>query len=317
MTGRPVVGRRDFLKATVAAGVVAGVPLSLGATAAQAEDTLPKFRVATLNTFAGLEWDEARADLVRLMDNQNVDLIGLNEIKPNRAQSIREWVRDVRTGWWFYSPTDPDNPWRGMNSVLVRKSVFEPLDSGVRWGSKSYNYNYDIDNRWITWVYLRHRATGAKFNWLQTHTDAAVEDGGHPVNAPERLEGYTTYMNNLKDVVQDRLPTGEVLVAGDWNVNSVADRDVRYWRFPFVALEKEDHDAELPGLRSTYSHFGFGSIAATSGTSRYIDYIAVWMRAFIENRVLTFSDGHTVLTGFNSDHNPLLTTVTVHPDRIG
>jgi len=59
-------------------------------------------RVATANIYKRLSWSQAASDLSRLVDS-DTDLIGLNEISPGRAASIRSWVA-TRSGWHFYSP---------------------------------------------------------------------------------------------------------------------------------------------------------------------------------------------------------------------
>lgn len=265
--------------------------------------------VATANLYTRLPWPAAQADLDRLASG--ADLIGLNEVTPERARQIAAWTAQ-RTGWELVRPTDVRSRWSGSNAVLVRTRTFDTLQRGVVFGSRASMRGYRIDSRWITWVQLREKRSGRPLVYLQTHMDAAVEHNGRPRgNAAPRVRNNVQYMSTLSRMVQAFQTNHEVLVGGDWNVDARADRQVQHPQLPFTRLEARNQAAR-PGLRSTYSLLGFG-VPPTSryAGGRWIDYLAIWTRP--EDEAKAVVTGHQVLTGVNSDHNPLVATVRLLP----
>jgi endonuclease/exonuclease/phosphatase family metal-dependent hydrolase len=260
--------------------------------------------VATANLYTKLAWPQARADLERLA--AAVDLIGLNEVTPRRAGEISAWTT-ANPDWEFVRPMDSRSSWSGSNAVLVRTSTFEVLERGVVYGSRASMPAYKVDSRWITWVQLRERTTGRGLVWLQTHMDAAVESNGAPRRgAGERVRNNAQYMRTLLRMAQSFERNHEVLVGGDWNVDARADRRVQHPQMPYTMLEQRAAP-DTGGLRSTYSLLGL-DVPPTSryAGGRWIDYVAVWTRPDGEGATVT---GHQVVTGVNSDHNPLVAGV--------
>lgn len=262
--------------------------------------------VATANLYTRLPWDRARADLERL--TTAVDLVGLNEVTPARAGQIASWT-SANPDWELVRPVDARSSWSGSNAVLVRTTTFDVLDRGVVYGSRASMPAYRIDSRWITWVQLRERTTGRGLVWMQTHMDAAVENDGVPRRgAGQRVRNNVQYMRTLSAMARSFQRNHEVLVGGDWNVDAAADRRAQHPQMPYTLLE-ERAAADSAGLRSTYSLLGL-DVAPTSryAGGRWIDYLAVWTRPDDEGVAVT---GHQVVTGVNSDHNPLVAGVRI------
>lgn len=281
-----------------------GVPLASAEAIARALALETEVTVATANLYIRLPWSQARADLERIA--ARAQLIGLNEVSPERAADLRGWAA-ANPGWTFVRPTHPSSSFSGQNAVLVRTDTFEVLSQGVVFGSRASMRGYKIDSRWITWVQLREVESGRGVVYLQTHMDAAVESGGRPRgNAAPRLANNMRYMQTLERVAATFATNHEVIVGGDWNVDALGDRRVQSPRFPFRLLE-DGGTAGAAGLRSSYTLLGF-DVPPTSRLAggRYIDYLAVWTRP--DRGGATFTD-HTVLTGAFSDHDPLLARV--------
>ncbi|WP_114559937.1 exonuclease/endonuclease/phosphatase family protein [Desertihabitans aurantiacus] len=305
----PRLSRRRLLGTGAAGLALAGTSL-LPATSASAA-TRSRVRVATYNLNTGSA-AATRADMDDLAGR--VALIGLNESMGVEREATAAWVR-ARPNWRWFRPVSRagQTRFKGSNAVLWDQRVFALRDQGARFGSKSHTPTFEIDERWITWVRLTHRESGQDLVWIQTHMDPSVERDGRPrEDAEARIEGNLTYMRELKALAAAKSERAEVLVGGDWNVDARADRRVGHHRFPFVVLEERDAPAKLPGLRTTYSHFGF-DVAATSGppqTGSYIDDLALWVRKAETARVVRFTDHH-VVTGLRSDHRPLVAGLSI------
>ena len=249
----PVTGAGAGLVVAQAGPVARSGPVP-AAEAAEAEPT--RVRVATANLYVRLPWRLARQDLERLLGRAEV--IGLNEVGPERAAQIRRWLP---SGWSLVRPTDARSPWSGSNAVLVDRTRFELLDEGVVFGSRAAMPAYRIDSRWITWVRLQERETGATLVHLQTHLDAAVERAGLPrAGAATRVRNNARYQRTVLRLVRSFAAQAEVVVGGDWNVDARADRRVGYRLFPAALLEAQQPDGRL---RSTYSLLGL-DVAPTS-----------------------------------------------------
>jgi hypothetical protein len=263
-----------------------------------------RFVATQANLYTGMTQSEAISDVNRLAVDS--DVIGMNEVSRERAGQLRTWAAE-HPGWSFYSPTGSD-PYQGLNAVLVNTKVFTVVDEGVLYGSRSSMRGYKISSRWVTWLLLRHKASKTNVSWVQTHMDAAVESHGHPrAKAGQRIRNNLAYMQVLKATVAKLATVGQVLVAGDWNVDAAADRQVEYGAFPYAVLEGDGSNSALPGLRSIYTALGIKGPPTRSG--RWIDYIASWVRPAAEN-IMTFVD-YRILTGGNSDHNPVEAVVQI------
>lgn len=258
-----------------------------------------EFVGSTANLYVGMSPAEALADLNRLAADSSV--IGLNEVSRARAGLVRGWAAS-RPGWQFFSPTSPVNAYQGLNAVLVDTKVFDVLDQGVLFGSRSSMTGYKINSRWITWMLLQHKRSATRVSWVQTHMDAAVEASGRPrPGSGQRVRNNLEYMRVLQSTVERLAEAGEVIVAGDWNVDASADRSVQHAAFPFAVLQGLGSDTSLPGLRSVYTELGFKSPSTSPG--RWVDYLLTWKRPAAQ-RVLTVRD-YRILSPVNSDHNPV------------
>lgn len=272
-------------------------------------------RVATANIYKRLSWSQAASDLSRLVDS-DTDLIGLNEISPGRAASIRSWVA-TRSGWHFYSPPASPTLFRTANSLLWNDDKLVLLDAGSEYGSPSATRSYAVDSRWITWAKFRVRETGTPLYFLVTHMDPAVERGGVP--RPNRtVRANQIYMEKLKSYAQKLVKparkggvAANLIIVGDWNVNALADRRVRASVLPFSVLEGR---GEGP-IISNYTALGF-SIPPTSPKSRrWIDYVALWTKLPLNSPQMSFDKQYS-LRPVNSDHNPVLVDLRLKHSRL-
>jgi endonuclease/exonuclease/phosphatase family metal-dependent hydrolase len=272
-------------------------------------------RVATANIYKRLSWSGAAADLSRLTDS-STDLIGLNEISPGRAASIRAWAAS-RPGWHFYSPPASPTPFRTANSLLWNDAKLVLLDAGSEYGSHSATRTYAVDSRWITWAKFRVRKTGTKLYFLVTHMDPAVERRGVP--RPNRtVRANQIYMAKLKSFAEQLVKTRRkravapnVIIVGDWNVNALADRRVKAAVLPFSTLEGR---GEGP-IISNYTALGFSFPPTSPKSRRWIDYVALWVKLPLGSPQLSFDKQYS-LRPVNSDHNPVVVDLTLKHSRL-
>lgn len=262
-------------------------------------------RVATANIYGGLSAGQASSDLAKA--TRRADVVGLNEIHSKRGKQIRSWVARHR-GWTLYRPDASQSRWAGMNAVLVRDSMFEVKDAGYTYGAESRTPHFKISDRWITWVELEHRLTGATVFHLQIHLDPAVSRGGKPLGgAMFRVRGNAEHLHRLNALVQAFSARGEVVVGGDWNIDARGDQRVGYGLFPHAILEQGGN------LRSTYSELGFNVPRTSPGG--YLDAIRFYKRPLTTQQVMTLT-GHRVYTDVRSDHNAVVATFRINPRRI-
>jgi len=262
-------------------------------------------RVATANIYSRMSWSRAAADLTRLVD-PNTDLIGLNEISPGRAESIRAWVA-ARPGWHFYAPPASPTPFRVSNSLLWNDSRLDLIDSGSEFGSRSATRRYAVDSRWITWAKFRVRKTGTTVYFLVTHMDPAVERGGVP--RPNATVGANQiYMDKLKSFAQQLVnprtkgdPPSNVIIVGDWNVNALADRRVAAAVLPYTLLEGRGQGPII----SSYTALGFDFPPTSPRSRRWIDYVALWAKMPLGGPELSFTKQYSPRPVY-SDHNPVI-----------
>lgn len=288
---RPTVSRRTFGRL---AGATALTGTAAATTATAAHAATSTFRIATANVFYGLSDSEFRTDLQVL--GKHADLIGLQEVQ-DRAPLIREWAAD--SGFQAYIP---DDPWAKEVTVLARRSEFERLDQDAIFVCDTAGEGTPPPPRWIVWAKYRHLASGRTVVHVNTHANSNIEDNGLPNDLP-RTRDAEGHFARIRKLATAKAEDSQVLVTGDLNVDYVADKRVRYAKFPYTVLE--ERQGALPGLRSSYSRVGLPN-RGTLGNRR-VDYVYAWVRT-PENRVMDLED-HSVLTGQKSDHNPLVTRV--------
>lgn len=291
-----------------------------------ASPLLPGFRVAShhLELHGEDRVAQAKGDLTALA--ARADLIGINQATCASPTTVPEWAA-ARPAWRHHQPsvTAGEPQPSGVDAVLWRDDVFALVDRGVRSvpvavaavpsdaassDAAPSHASSGRAPRWLTWVTLHHRASGGVLTWVQVQMD-------RPTDGPREAAANLTAMGRLVGLVRERAAAGEVLVGGDWAVCARADRRRPDDARPFAVLEGRDDPATLPGLRSTYSFFGFAT-PATSGrpeSGRYTDYVALLRRSRVEERSMSF-ESHRVLTGYRSAHRPVQAVVRVDPSRL-
>ena len=152
-------------------------------------------------------WNERKDDLIDLVCKLDLDVFGLQEVRPDQAACIRarmeayEFVGDHR---------EADRKTGEASPVCYRKERFTSLDSGTFWlsetpdvpASKSWGTAY---TRICSYVILKDKATGKRFCFANTHTDN--------VSALAREKGMRLIIERMRKLVAD----APIVFTGDHN----------------------------------------------------------------------------------------------------
>lgn len=299
-----------YLRALTTAAVTfsaALAPLAMtgGADAAvkrkSAKTPVSYIRVVTLNTEYPQPDRAALADVKRLVDAR-IPVIALQETM-GKARRTAIAARFVDCSTCVYDGYLAQRNTEGATPILWNSRRFALVDSGNEQVTEDWYVGpagagpSTFQEKFITWVQLRDRATGRSFFVLNTHFIPSVQGaGGYPnTKLPARLEHFQQHMSALQALVTTFRETGlPVLVTGDFNVNFRRDKVIRPEMFPYASLD-------AVGARATFAAVGepgYGSHVGGDG-KRLIDYVAYTLGP----RLSPVRNG--VMLGFNSDHRPV------------
>ena len=242
-------------------------------------------------------WDERKADLVALVRRLDLDVFGMQEVKPDQAQYFRENLSE----WEFVGDhRGADRRSDEASPVFFRKTRFEALDKGTFWlsetpdvpASKSWG---TACTRVCSYLILRDRRTGQKFCFANTHTDHVSELA--------RKNGMELIIARMK-----KFGSGcPIVFTGDHNCS----RD----EAPAVAMRKVLKDARDvaevrdSGPLNTFQGFGkHVGLDAASAQKLRIDYIYV-SDGVIVHDFMTHGDKRPGGGLYPSDHYPVTATI--------
>lgn len=300
--------RRRVLAVTITcfAVVLSGSAQGLAATGtapargADASD----FVLATYNIRHALSDSVAAADLQRLADT-GVDVIAMQEMGARtRRNAVRAQLVDCES--CEFRAYMPDGAGPGEVPFLFRASAFELVSKGTEMVSDATYVGADgagpstIGPKYLTYVQLRHLASGQDIYVINNHAVASVQgpDGGPNYSNPDRLELFRKHMDGLGAMVDRFRATGAAVFAvGDFNVNYRRDAVVQARLFPYYRMKQV-------GMFASYKFLGSpdrGTHWSGTGTNdtRLIDQVAASEHPAIEPLE------QEILTGYSSDHRPV------------
>ena len=152
-------------------------------------------------------WPNRKEYAARLIQENGPHLFGTQEGRKPQILSLYErltgFARADRHRYW-----DPN---RFYPTIFYRFETFELCDSGDQWlsetpedhASKSWGSAFP---RLATWARLRHKRTGGKFIFTDTHFDH--------ISSEARAGQARTLLKLLSDINGDHLP---VIIVGDFN----------------------------------------------------------------------------------------------------
>jgi len=259
-------------------------------------------RIVTYNMEYGRTPATVVDDINRIAD-MGADVIGLQEMGSlDRRAAVLDQVVDCSS--CIYDAFMPDTREQNAVPILYRWSKFRLIDSG---GTKVSERTFvgaggagpsTLKAKWVNWVLLRHRVTGQNMYVLNNHAVPSVQNskGTRDLSYPERLELYRQHMEGLKTMITGFTATGAaVFSTGDFNVNYRSDSVKQDTIFPYFNMSAVNVEASFTALGMPE----MGTHTGGSGT-RLIDYV------FALKHPAVAAKAQTILTGFTSDHRPLL-----------
>ena len=136
------------------------------------------FNVRTTLTESNTDnnWDNRKGACVALIKEHMPSLIGVQEAKYNAHWTyLKEQLADEYSGFGVNRDNGQESGSGETMGILYNKSVLQKLDGGTFWlsetpdiPSKGFGANY---SRCATWGIFKHRATGKKICYINTHID--------------------------------------------------------------------------------------------------------------------------------------------------
>ena len=287
------------------AGTAAATTAQASQRAGYRTDTGSSVTVATYNTEYGRSADTVVAELKRIATD-GADVIGLQEMGVKaRRDAVRAQMIDCAGCKWAALMTDL--PEQNATPILYRSATFSLQDSGTKKVSERTYVGSSgagpstLKAKYVNWVLLRHRATGRLMYVLNNHAVPSVQgaDGGPNTKNPERLELYRQHMAGLRSLIAELHATGAaVFVTGDFNVNYRRDVVLQPRVFPY-------HNLDQVNVAASYRRMGMPRIGTHGSGDRLIDYVH-----HLKRRGTPVS-AQRVLTGYGSDHRPVLASYRI------
>lgn len=155
-------------------------------------------------------WDARRDLLVETIRKQAPDLIGTQELFHEQGAYIVSKLPDLE---WFGLSRRGNKEDEHMG-VFYRKNALELLSSGNFWlsttpdvpGSMSWDVTLP---RMVTWGEFRHRKTGRRFHFYNTHF------AHRPADAIARVESARVLVDRIKRLP----PDANFILTGDFNTD--------------------------------------------------------------------------------------------------
>lgn len=182
------------------------------------------FRTVNINVKSNPEMSQRRVEHDVKRAAEAGGLIGWNEIGPERYFKA---VKALGDEWGHYMPHDG-----GLhipNPISWKKDVWKKEDAGFL---RTHGGKAKVSpNRYITWVKLKHRASGQEVVRINTHLVSGAWKPGHRPTTEWRREMWRTHIEKLHRVVDTFEKQGlTVIVGGDFNRDSfeVLGKQVKY-----------------------------------------------------------------------------------------
>lgn len=182
------------------------------------------FKTLNLNVKSNPEMSQQKVVHDVRKASHQAGLIGWNEISPKRYFDA---IKQLGPEWNHYMPHD--GGLRIPNPISWKKSVWKKEDAGF---VKTHNGKAHVSpNRYITWVKLKHRASGKEVVRINTHLVSGGWSKGQRPTTAWRREMWHEHIRKLEHLVHHFEKQGlDVIVGGDFNRDSfhVLGKEVAY-----------------------------------------------------------------------------------------
>lgn len=253
--------------------------------------------VGSFNVYFGLSQDTAYKVTAKLIKDQDLDILALQEFQ-NRPEAVDRLRGD---GYKVVQGTTGDH------------LVFDGTEFAIR-STDTYQYSYAehvgivpgkptkpfTRDHFVTVVRLEDKLTGAKLSVASVHMPAHVFLGGLPRDGASaaRVNNRREAEQRLQGFLEKELARGDyVIAAGDWNVNWATDAENRH------PAATEYHMSQI-GMRSAWE---------TDAPKMFTIGKTVLDGIYANTR----AEAAKVVTGdYESDHRPIRATYEIR-DRPG
>ncbi|HET9648706.1 MAG TPA: hypothetical protein VFP34_10795, partial [Microlunatus sp.] len=244
-------------------------------------------RVTTWNTYVGNSTGRVIAGLEAL--TRVSDVIGAQELfSPNRRAEVAHAL--AKSGWATSMGADSAVPifYNAAKYKLLAHDVVKEFDvTRIENGPSGTS----IGPRWIQWVQLQDRTTGAVFFVVNHHIIPGVASGGRPrTSAPKRLAIRDQQVAMANSIITKLRRYGPVVLTLDSNVNARADQRIKDPRLDYAQMQRMR-------MASNWTILGIPRAGSL------IDKIAVTLE---HARFLS----QTRLPSWGSDHHAVVATIT-------
>ena len=186
--------RKTFLLLGAAVAVLSGCNLFCSGCADAAKVRVGSYniRLATGDKGTPNDWLERRDDMIALIREMDLDVFGLQEVRPEQAKYLAEKLSEYA---YVGEHRGEDRKSDEASPVCYRRDRFTALKSGTFWLSETP----DVPGRkgWgaacprvCSWLLLEDRRTGRRFCFANTHTDHVSEQA--------RKEGMLLIIERMK-----------------------------------------------------------------------------------------------------------------------
>jgi endonuclease/exonuclease/phosphatase family metal-dependent hydrolase len=238
-------------------------------------------------------------DITRL-DSTRMQIVGLQDCAGEERNT--GFAQFAELGWSIYRPKTAT--YSDACTIAWRTELFDLLDSGVQ--NISTGSIAGMPTRYLNWVKVRFKPANRVLYFasvaLNPHLDVKPYSNKH-TGKPNfdqysaRVTDAIAGINTVAGKIQTFNQTAPVILVGNLNIGAKEDAKVRYKGFPAARFGKV-------GARSNYAAMDHDPVGKTLGD---IDQIWLssgsrWHVRFVE---------HWGLTGYSSDHYPLMTEFLV------
>ena len=223
------------------------------------EIKIMSFNVRTTLTESNTDnnWDNRKEACIALIKDHMPSIIGVQEAKyAHHWTYLKEQLADDYSGYGVNRDTGKESGTGETMGILYNKSVIQKLDGGTFWlsetpdtPSKGFGANY---SRCATWGLFKHKSTGEKFCYINTHIDHQV--------ALAQVEG----MKLISEFFQQYKDEYLLFITADFNMQSdnVAFDPIEAYMYNTREVAPEG----LTDYNTTYNGY-------TTGKNTVIDHI--------------------------------------------
>ena len=239
-------------------------------------------------------WKFRKDSVAQFILNHDLDVVGMQEVLHNQMEDLKARLPEYEA----VGVGREDGKQKGEYSPLFfKKDRFEVLDSNTFWLSQYPDSVGFIGwdgacSRIATWAKLKDKKNGKIFMAVNTHLDH--------VGVEARRKGALLIIEKIKEIVGDR----PAVLTGDFNVNDQSEAYQTLTTNEFVLKDAFKLSEKKSGVDYTFHNFG----RIPDEKCDKIDFIFITPQIKVGSSFIPKEPDTE--TGFLSDHNPQITSLT-------